>query len=160
MRIGNQKLDRFLSDLASPRPTPGGGAAAAVTGATAAALVEMVVNLTREKEYKNIGNRAGELRKRLLELADEDCAAFAAVIKAYESKSRFKIRKALGEAIAVPQKTKKLAYEVKRLAQRMIEVGNQNAYSDAKSAEYLAQAAIKAAEENIKINQKLLAARP
>jgi methenyltetrahydrofolate cyclohydrolase len=39
-------IELFLDDLASRKPTPGGGSAAAVMGAMGAALVSMVCNLT------------------------------------------------------------------------------------------------------------------
>lgn len=142
----------FLERLASKNPTPGGGAAAAVAGAMAAALVEMVVNLT-----KNLKLKTNNLGTRLLRLADEDCKAFDLVIATYKSKDKTKIKKALLEAIKVPQETKKLAKEVERLARIAARKGNKNALSDAKTALYLAQAAQKGAEENIKINQKAIA---
>ena len=141
----------FLEKLASKNSTPGGGAAAAVAGAMGAALVEMVVNLT-----KNLELRTNNLRTKLLKLADEDVVAFDAVMAAYKSKNKFKIKKALLKAIEVPEKTKKLANEVEKLAKIAAKKGNKNALSDANTAIYLAQAAQKGAEENIKINKTSL----
>ena len=62
------------------------------------------------------------------------------------------------EAIRVPKETRRLALEVEKLAKLAAKVGNKNAFSDAKSAQYLAEAAAKAAQENIGINEKALAA--
>ena len=45
----SQTLQSFLDALASNAPAPGGGAAAALMGATGAALVSMVCNLTLGK---------------------------------------------------------------------------------------------------------------
>ena len=45
-----QPLQQFLDELASSAPTPGGGGAAAVIGATGAALLSMVANLTIGKK--------------------------------------------------------------------------------------------------------------
>ena len=42
-------LGDYLAALAAATPTPGGGSAAAVTGATGAALVEMVAGLSLAK---------------------------------------------------------------------------------------------------------------
>ncbi len=156
MNIKDQKVEEFLEDLASAKPTPGGGAVAALTGATAAALVEMVVNLTRTEEIKNLGTKVRELRKKFLDLADQDVAAFDAVMGAYRSKDKKKIKKGLERAIAVPQQTKELACLVQKLARAMIEKGNKNAVSDAKTAMHLAEAAEKSAEENIRINEESL----
>lgn len=141
----------FLEKLASKNPTPGGGAAAAVAGAMAAALVEMVVNLT-----KGLKLNTKNLREDLLKLADEDCKAFDAVMTAYKSGSKSKIREALQGAIEVPEETRQLAKEVEKLARIAAKKGNKNAISDAKTAIYLAQAAQKGAEENIKTNKTSL----
>ncbi len=44
--IKDKSIEIFLDELASKQATPGGGSAAAVMGAQAAALVSMVCNLT------------------------------------------------------------------------------------------------------------------
>ena len=142
----------FLEKLAGKNPTPGGGAAAAIAGAMGAALVEMVISLSKNLELKT-----NNLREKLLKLAEEDVVAFDSVMAAYRSKNKEKIMKALLKAIDVPQETKRLAKEVEKLARIVARKGNKNALSDAKTALYLAQAAQKGAEENIKINKKSLA---
>jgi len=43
-------VEKFLDDLASGAPTPGGGSAAAIIGAMGAALVSMVCNVTIGKK--------------------------------------------------------------------------------------------------------------
>ncbi|MEK7155148.1 MAG: cyclodeaminase/cyclohydrolase family protein, partial [Patescibacteria group bacterium] len=78
-------LNNFIEDLASSRPTPGGGAAAAMAGAMAAALVEMVAAMPPQSAKCQV--LGAKLRKRLMELADEDCRAFDAVMTAYKKKS-------------------------------------------------------------------------
>jgi len=157
-KIKDQKIEDFLEDLASKSPTPGGGAASALAGAMAAALVEMVCGLTKGDSVQRITDRANQLKIKLLNLADEDCQAFNQVMRAYKSKSKSKIRKALQKAIEIPDKVKTLAEEVEVLANKMAEIGNKNAFSDTKSAIHLVKAAEKSAEENIKINEKALAA--
>ncbi|MFY9189015.1 MAG: cyclodeaminase/cyclohydrolase family protein, partial [bacterium] len=46
----NLTVNDFLEQLASAAPAPGGGSASALAGALAAALVNMVANLTQGKE--------------------------------------------------------------------------------------------------------------
>ena len=46
MSAKTETIGKFLDDLASEAPTPGGGGAAALSGALGAALVSMVCNLT------------------------------------------------------------------------------------------------------------------
>ena len=48
--ITDASIESFLDDLADGAPTPGGGSAAAIMGAMAAALVSMVCNVTLGKK--------------------------------------------------------------------------------------------------------------
>src|ERR1700732_5007896 len=81
----------FLDDLASERPTPGGGGAAAVSGAIGAALVSMVANLTiGKKNYEAVREaleavnaKAEVLRAELIRAIEEDVVAFNSVMGAY-----------------------------------------------------------------------------
>ena len=50
MNLVEQRVVDFVAATASKEPTPGGGAIAALTGATGAALAEMVANLTFGKK--------------------------------------------------------------------------------------------------------------
>src|SRR5437867_8739856 len=82
----------FLERLASGSPAPGGGSAAALTGALAASLNSMVCNLTLGKD--EFGDVASEIQRLLdeseaaraaLEFGVEaDAAAFEKVARAYK----------------------------------------------------------------------------
>lgn len=82
----NETLDR----LAAPTPSPGGGTAAALSGALGAALGQMVASLPRTRhgtpeEHQALMQAAGVLaghRARLLELADEDSRVVQALVAA------------------------------------------------------------------------------
>ena len=50
----NASIQTFLTGLASAAPTPGGGGAAAISGAMGAALVSMVCNLTIGKKLRGL----------------------------------------------------------------------------------------------------------
>ena len=50
MPFAEQTLGSFLDDLASAKPAPGGGSAAALAGSIGGCLVSMVANLTVGKE--------------------------------------------------------------------------------------------------------------
>jgi len=165
MTIKNQTIENFLDSVASITPTPGGGAVAAVAGAMAASLVEMVCNLTIGKknypdvqdEMIRVAERASELSQELLDLSDKDSEAFERVMAAGKTKDKDKIKGSLLTAIEVPQKVAELCENVRELAEIVAELGNTNAHSDAMSAEHLAFAALQSAQENIEINKKLLA---
>lgn len=168
--VRKQAIEDFLDELASSKPTPGGGATAALSGAMAAALVEMVAGLTigkkrlekKTRELKNLKIEADSFRKKLLNLADEDVEAYDRVVAAYkisrEDKARkAEIREALKHATEIPLKTAQISNEVLKLAKKVVKKGNKNAVSDAKSAIHLAYAAKLSAVENVKINLKSIA---
>ena len=158
-------LDRF----ASPDPTPGGGSAAALAGATGAALVAMVCAMPKtrtgsEAERERLDAALGWARaagSRLRALVDEDSAAYDAVVAAYRlpkgTDAEKAVRKgavaaAMAEAIAVPLRTAEACLVVLRAASEGLAHGNSNASSDARTAGALAWAGLLGAAENVRIN--------
>lgn len=165
---GNTSI-KFLADLASSAPTPGGGSAAAFTGAEAAALVAMVAQLTIgkkkyaavEKEMRRLLNKAEALRADLTAAIKEDSEAFKAVMQAYkmpkgnddEKQARkARIESATLEAAQVPLETAEKAMQVMDLADIAADKGNLNAITDAWSAAALAYSTISCAGANVRIN--------
>ncbi len=164
MTFASMPLEQFIDDLASGSPTPGGGSAAAVSGATAAALAEMVCNLTIGKErYADVDavmrkhrEQLAGLRETLLELADRDAAAFDRVMAAFkqpkgDERSQV-IQQASKHAAEVPMETAERCLEVLHHAADVARNGNQNSVTDAGTAALLAHAALHAALYNVRIN--------
>lgn len=164
MSFADASLQQFIDDLASGSPTPGGGSAAAVSGAMAASLAEMVCNLTVGKErYADVDaemrkhrEELAELRGRLLELADDDAAAFDDVMAAFrqprgDERSRA-IQEASKQAAEVPMETAEHCMEVLQHTEAIARKGNQNSVTDAGTAALLAHAALHAALYNVRIN--------
>jgi glutamate formiminotransferase/formiminotetrahydrofolate cyclodeaminase len=166
---GGPSLAGFMAQLASPGPVPGGGSAAAVVGAMAAALVQMVAGLTagRKKyaavdaEMQELGLSAARLRLRLSELAQRDAEAYTAVASAYKlpqdspeqlARRRAAVREGLLGAARVPLETAEAARDLARLAAAAAERGNRNAVSDAGVAALLAEAACRGAVFNVRTN--------
>lgn len=158
-------LDRF----ASSDPTPGGGSAAAYSGALAAALVEMVAGLPKtrtgaaEEREKLDAARASASRAgaRLRELVDLDTEAYNAVTAAYrlpkasddEKAARSAaIKAAMRQATEVPLETCERAADVLRAAASALAHGNPNASSDVRTAMALCRAALDAGAENVRVN--------
>ena len=71
------RLSELLDAVGARTPAPASGAAAALTGALAAALVELAARFADEP---GAVEAAGAHRARLLELADADSAAYAAFL--------------------------------------------------------------------------------
>lgn len=165
----SRQLPEFLAALGSGAPTPGGGAAAAVAGALAAALAEMVANFTvgRPKyagvdaTMRQIAVRAADLRGRLLALAEDDERAFALVSAAYrlpkatdEERERREdaIQSALAAAMQPPSGVMECACEVIELASEVASSGNATVVSDAGCAALIGEAAVRAGALNVLAN--------
>ena len=166
-------MGAFLDALAGGESTPGGGAAAALTGSQAAALLSMVLNFTVgrkkyaaiEEEMRSYLQRTETMRAELLALADEDAAAFGAVAACYamprstdEDKAarNAAMQTALKGASEVPLAIAALCVEILELASPIAEKGNANVVSDAATAAHLAYAALHSALVNVNINLKFL----
>ena len=89
--IEKELMGLWLNSLASKAPVPGGGGASAIGGALAAALGQMVANLTvGKKKYADVEKIMQELLGKLqalqedfLDLADQDAKAIAPLAAAY-----------------------------------------------------------------------------
>jgi len=160
----NKTVKKLLDELASKSPAPGGGSISALSGALSAALVSMVCRLTIgkkkytevQKEIEEILGTSEKLRKELTKLIDEDTKAYNQVIKAFKLLGGLDIEKALKYATEVPLETAENCKKVLELAIRVAKIGNKNALSDTKIAKLLAQAGIKAAILNVKVNLPLI----
>jgi glutamate formiminotransferase/formiminotetrahydrofolate cyclodeaminase len=163
----------FLDALAEGTATPGGGSAAAYSGAAAASLISMVARLTiGKKKYADVENtmqtvltQAESLRNDLTLAIQQDAAAFENVMMAYKlprgsSKEQELRQKAVEQATLLatqsPMGVAHRAYRVLELAEQVIKYGNASALSDAAAASALAHAAFIGAGYNIRINAKAL----
>lgn len=167
----NNTIAKFLDELASEQPTPGGGGAAAILGAVGAALVSMVANLTIGKknyeafdaELKATNAEAEKVRAELTAAIDEDVVAFNAVMGAYglprgtdeEKAARAAaIQAALKQATDAPLRAVKACHEVIKLSAVVADKGNINVISDAGVAVLAANAGLRSAALNVYINAK------
>ena len=169
MKLVEQTVSDFVAATASKEPTPGGGAIAALTAATGAALAEMVANLTFGKkgyeevqsEMKDLQSKAEAIRNRMLELSQADADVFNIFMNALglpknsdeEKATRSAaIQQAYKDAAMVPFEIGELAYQIFDLADLASRKGNQNLITDGIIAAINARAAVKAAFLNVRIN--------
>ena len=165
--------EKFLEELASKQPTPGGGAASALCGATAAALTAMLGNLTAGKAGSEANDKmaleiiiaADKLRLELAQLADDDAAVFNKFMEAYKMPKATDTEKAMrtaaiGQAAIaaaeVPMQIANKSIEVLKLSRKLIVFGNPNAISDGTVSALMARAALRSALYNVKINLGLI----
>ena len=168
-----QSLQVYLDDLASERPTPGGGSAAAVSGAMGAALASMVTRLTIGKanyadvegEMRGILQGTERLRERFQELMGEDIAAYGKLSGAFKlprtseeerAARTMAIQEQLVEAASVPLEMAECAAELVRYCQRIAEIGNKNVLSDVATGGLLAASAGTGAAWMVRINLQSL----
>ena len=167
-----KNVDKLLAELASSVPTPGGGGAAALTGALGIALGNMVGNLTLgKKKYAGVqediaalNQRAEALRADFVALIDADAEAFAPLSRAYgipkDDPSRAEVMEtALKRAAEPPLEIMRKCAEALELVKEYAAKGSALAISDAGCAAALAIAAMKAAALNVRINTKSMADR-
>ena len=169
MKLVEQRVIDFVAATASKEPTPGGGAIAALTAATGAALAEMVANLTFGKkgyeavqiEMEELQAKAEEIRKRMLELSQADADVFNIFMNALglpkntdeEKAARTAaIQQAYKDAAMVPFEIGELANQIFDLAELASRKGNQNLITDGIIAAINARAAVKSAFLNVRIN--------
>ena len=163
MEMTKLSCEKFLAELASKAPTPGGGGTAALVGAAGVALGNMVGSLTTgKKKYAAVEADIQALNTK----ADAD--AFAPLAMAYglpkdtpeqAAHKAAVLEKALDAACAVPLEIMEKCAEGIALVEEYAAKGSVMAVSDAGCAAALCKAALQAASLNVFINTKLMADR-
>jgi glutamate formiminotransferase/formiminotetrahydrofolate cyclodeaminase len=162
-------VEPFLEQLAAPMATPGGGSAAAASGAMAAGLATMVATMSRgkkayaqhEPELSEAISRLSQLREELKASIDADAESYNSVIVAYKKARESAaadgiIDSALKQATNVPLRVAERAKEVLGIADRLRPITNPNMKSDLVTAAALARAAVEGALANVEINLESL----
>ncbi len=169
MQLAQKNCTEFIELLASKAAVPGGGGAAALTGAIGMALGSMVCNLTvgkkkyaeHEEIIKDILKKANNIEQNLLKMIDEDAESFLPLLKAYgiraktEEEKKMKeetLEKALKKACKVPIKIVKTTYEAIKLHEELVDRGSRLAISDVGVGVQCLRAALISAQLNVIIN--------
>src|SRR6478672_1961247 len=162
-------VEPFVEQLAAPTATPGGGSAAAASGAMAAGLATMVASMSRgkkayvqyERELSEAISRLSLLREELKSAIDADAESYNAVMKAYKQAKDSAAKDgmvddALKQATNVPLGVAESATEVAAIVETLKPITNPNMKSDLTTALALARAAIEGALSNVEINLESL----
>jgi len=162
-------VEPFVEQLAAPTATPGGGSAAAASGAMAAGLATMVASMSRgkkaylhyERELSEAIARLASLKEDLKTAIDGDAESYSAVMKAYKAAKEpggadDLVSAALRQATNIPLGVAERAREVADIAERLKPITNHNMKSDLTTALALAGAAIEGALANVEINLESL----
>ena len=151
-KLKNFTVEQYLSALASRQPAPGGGSAAALTGALGAGLLSMVAQYsigkgkppTIEKRLKATLKTTEALRLKLLRLVDLDAEAYLKVVQSKNKPPKIK-QKVLREAEAVPKEICRACQQAIHLAPLLAKEGNFYLLGDTKAGVELLFASFSAA---------------
>ena len=145
-------MKNFLRELGSADPTPGGGAAAAMTGALGAALLEMVSRLNKDTAS---AQKAARMKARFQTLMQKDARAFKKVYALYKKKTSCcspAYQRALQGAAAAPGEICMLAVEGAALALSQKKKTSRWLISDLKESAILFKACFESARLNVNVN--------
>jgi len=162
-------VEQFVSAVAAPTPTPGGGSVVALAGALAAALGEMVCGVSLKRKSLSPHHPALEaararlaaLRERLLAAVDRDAQSYEAVMRAYKlPQSTEAEQTARGQAIeaaskqasVVPLETAEWEAIVARELANLTAITIPQAASDLRVAVDMAETARRGGIENVRAN--------
>lgn len=160
-----QSIDAFLTATAARQPAPGGGSVAALCGALAAAIGEMVVNYSvgkkdlaeHQDELKTILAELSRARGLMLALMVEDQNAYEAFsgirkLPASDPQRAARFDAALLACIRVPQAIGATAVAILKLCDRLVDRVNKYLLSDLAVCAELAMATVRCAGHNVHVN--------
>lgn len=165
----DRTIEGLLEEFSEANPTPGGGSAAALAGATGAALLLMVANMPKSRtnaiaERDALDSAATELARfveSLTALIDRDASAYDLVIAAFrkpkatedeQTERKAAIQAAMRVATEVPLETIRACVGAIREGRATVAHGNPSAASDVKVGYRLLMAAAEGARDNVNIN--------
>lgn len=162
-------LSDFTAQLASAQPAPGGGGAAALTGALAASLTAMAANVTaanpryaaRSDALRALIDACETQRTTLLALIEADAAGFLPLQKAYaipktDPDRAAKLAAAAQTACLAPLAMLEHCVQTALLLTAALETASPLLRSDVGCAAALCRAAAEAAAMNVFVNTGLL----
>ncbi len=158
-------FEPFIEQLAAPTGVPGGGSAAAVSGAMAAALGMMVAGISRGKKayvqhepaLSAAITRLTRLRDQFKTAADADAESFHNVMAALKAAKASPaaaagVTEALKQATKVPLSVAKRARETEGILRELQPITSPQMSSDLTTGLALAEAAVRGAIANVEVN--------
>ena len=168
MKLIEETCLNFTNRLAAREPVPGGGGAAALIGALAAALCSMAGNYSTDKksaegheqELRDAIDKAEELRMRLLALVDADAEAFAPLAAAWklpkDEVGKAALQQATLDACVAPMDMLQSCAELVPALETIRRYGAKSLQSDVGCAARALAAALECAGMNLLVNTRLL----
>ena len=168
-RLGRTPLEDMLSSIAAAEPVPGGGAVAGLVEAIGAALGLMVVGYSEGRPrlaehaatHAEVRSQLESHRRRALDLAAADAAAYARLNALWRRSEDDPERlagmpEAVAAAIAAPRAMAETGLETLAALGRLVGRSNRHLGSDLAIAAIMAEAEVRSAIWNVRINLPLL----
>lgn len=152
--------------LSNTNPTPGGGSAAAISGAMGCALAQMAIGITLKSKKTDqqtvdkllpLMTVLNELKMKIQQCICEDSASFDNFMRALklpkqDPQRKVEMNKALLFAAQVPLRTASLCVEAAEAIEGISKLVKKDVMSDYKSARHLLASGARCALENVYIN--------
>lgn len=173
MKLIEMEVKKFIDEVDSKSPAPGGGSVAALSSALGVSLIRMVGHLTVDKkkfltlpadiqfEFRDTYNSLIVIKNQLLNLIDEDTHAFNMIMNAFQmpkitedeiTMRNTKIQEATLGAIMVPLKVASISLSAMKTLDFILKYGNKQTVSDLGVAALSLASGIEGACLNILIN--------
>ncbi len=163
--LGKHSIEDFLQQLADRTPTPGGGAVAATSLATAAAMAHMAVSYSHGRAslkafdalHKEAMEKLSVLPSTSLQMAHQDAVAYGKLNDLWKLEEDDPIRQrdwkqAVQAAIDAPLDVMRHAREMLELLSRLVQATTPMLLSDLAVAAITAESAARSAHWNVLIN--------
>lgn len=173
MKLIKIDLERFVNEIDSKAPTPGGGSVSAYVSTMGVSLAKMVGHLTVGKkrflalddkiklEFEDILKALVTTKEELLAAVDKDTDAFNLIMKAFRlpketeeqiEKRAVKIQEGTLEAILIPLEVASLSISALHHLPYLLKYGNKNTVSDLGVATLSLATGLEGACMNVMIN--------
>lgn len=157
-----EKIEEILEDLENKEIEIAGGAVVGMNLATINSLIKYIAKLTIgkkkyidvEEKVKEILEKAETLKQWSLKIIDGDKIVLENILEAYKSRNEDNeiYQETCKDAVDFCMEVLKIAIETKELTEEIGKVGNKMLASDFEICKYYAEATVKSAIANVKVN--------
>lgn len=164
MELVEKKVIEYINEVDAFTSAPGGGSVASLVGTLGVCLAKMLAHFSvNKKAFKEADEKKKNkfilafkeldmYKDMLIKGIDDDAISYNAVMAAYKKGDQDEIEKALNYSALVAFEMQEASYKALTYAEKLIDLGNKNLYSDLISAAILLAACSEMANLNVKAN--------